>query len=410
MRNRIKMTIDNAFSFTLSMNQTMSKSSTFGTFQISTDQIQLHRQSHSESKIVRVNEDEVRIDASTEEQRSPHFRALQLDEFTDWLNQQPSSSSQTSNTTPPAQTPLQSQTATPRSILNSTPKPQVPGLHPKKTFRVDAPVSRSQSIVARPNFDTENYIADPKDIEKTIRQLKSDGRIIADHDQLTEETIPPTERQSQTFDWPVVTDRLVGNSAILNLELNIQSNLKGASQQLIVCSIEPGSGATTIAMSLARQLSHHGQQVLLIDADLNNAILASRLGIRHHDSWVRSISQRRALPEIIIRDKQSNVSLLPLSSLKSVAWPRRTLDQLANIITSVAYDFDIVIFDVGTYSQLLQESDSPANLASLTLLVSGTNHQNSDQNAQVRTSLSSAGLNNVIIVENFSSAQHSKVG
>ena len=66
----------------------MSSISTPGTFQLSTDQVIVSNSTVADqsglSRSINVGTEEYRVDYATG--HSPHFRAIQLDQFTSWLN------------------------------------------------------------------------------------------------------------------------------------------------------------------------------------------------------------------------------------------------------------------------------------------------------------------------------------
>lgn len=377
----------------------MSTNTSIGTFQITTDQVNSTNESSVDAQFVNVGNEQFRIDTSSQNTKSPHYRADQLKAFTSWLSQTNQNAAVVTQTQPAHQTA---------------------GVSTKKMFRVDGPVTKAKSnsgtISKGPNFDTSNYVGHPEEIAKTIRQLKSDGRIIADHQQLESPLVQSPSAQSlsaQALNWPEVSSRLIGSPAILNLEMNIQPFISKRANQIAICSTTEGTGASTVSMALARQMSEHGQNVLIVDANLRNAAVTNRLCSLSQKSWIHSISQRQALTSIIIRDTQSNVSLLPLSPIKSVGWPRKLLNELAAIINSVSYDYNLVLFDIGTASQFINESDSASLFGDVVLLVSGRSESENSQLQNSTADLKSIGARNLIVVENFARNEHpmqSKVG
>ncbi len=396
----------------------MNASSSFGTFQISTDQVCLHDQSDAPAESnqaakLATTDGKIRLDMRNHQARSPHIRAAQLNEFVNSLQQ---SASVSDNAQPMVAAVSPSAPANqPTPNLAPTHPPATLGMH-KKKFRVDSPAVATNAMrttkTKKPHFQTAEYVPNPEDINKTIRELKADGRIIGDHQQLASPEVSK-DSPSFNFQWPDVTQRLLGSPALLNLELSVQKFIDRSSNTVVVCSSNQGCGATTLGISLARQLDDHGQRVLLIDGNLTNAVLANRLGIHEYGSWIHSISQRNALSDVLLRDQSSNIDLMPLISMQPVAWQRQVLGQLSGLINSISYDYDLVIVDVGTTKQWVAESNRPQHLGGLTLLVSGNSDSDKVSLAQSKSLLTSASVDNVIIVENFAVAnsdQVSKVG
>ena len=368
----------------------MSMSSPTNTFQISTESVSPSHQVHTGSEIVINNaEEQVRIDNAINLQRSPHFRAKQFQEFTNWLSQ--------SNVTSKQQTTSKEASKPMKSLMSK------PAGKPKKIYRVDAPKAH-ESKISRPNFDTKNYVADPSDLARTIAELKSDGRVIGDSQQSQHASAanPPIQK----FQWPSVTEVLMESPGLQNLELNIQKFLNRNCKRVVVCADQQGSGATTIATSLARQLSARNKKVLLVDANISNAVIANRLSVQFQSSWLQAISQRSTLPEVIVADRNSNVSLFPLRNLNQVNWPRRILDQLGATLHELN-QYDVIICDAGSSTQLLEETSTPKALGDLTLLVTNATSESNYDLQKQKSLLLSSNPGSVIIVENFSASDTS---
>ena len=379
----------------------MNKISTINTFQISTDQVPTSHQISTEIESFQIADEQVRIDNVTGRSNSPHFRAAQLKEFTSWLAVQ---NKQQSVQQKPHIDMRRSKT--PAAIISP------PAKKSKPILRVDDPATQPLSKNKHPHFDTSNYVANPADIQKVIAELKADGRVIGDAKQL-DDSEPTTNAKIQNFTWPDVTELLLDNAGLVNLQMNIQNAMARNCKQFVVCSAESGAGATTIVMALARQMAARNQRVLLVDADISNAVLANRLGVRFQSSWLQAVSQPSELPEIYVSDQDLKVSLLPLQRLSQVSWPRTILDQLGMIISTIAYQFDAVLIDAGTAAQFLNETSSPKSLGEIILYVENQDSLSNPEARQQKTKLISANKNGVIVVENFSDTANSlqaKVG
>ncbi|MEM9410270.1 MAG: AAA family ATPase [Planctomycetota bacterium] len=392
----------------------MSRDQNFENFQISTDEIHLEELnvsetsrpiSHKPSQILQHEDEALRIDNATPPHG--HIRAKQLDQFTNWLTEKPASSSSSASITP-TPTPAK-QELSPESIPQ--PEPTKEKSAPTKTYRVDAAhQSPRTTIVKKPNFETRDYVADPQDIQRTIQDLKADGRILAD--QVQESSPAPSQQANKTpITWPRISNRLIGSQAILNLELNTLP-VNQTSKHLSVTSAEKGNGATTIAMTLARQHAAHGRRVLLVDADLDDSAITYRLNLQNHASWIQAISDRQSLTDVIIKDQDSPISVLPAKHLsQKINWPRKLVDQLTAMIDSVAWDYELIIYDFGTVQQLVKESTHARNIGDKSLLITGEQVNNSV--ADAKKLLINHGFQNLLWVQNFSHADqqsNAKVG
>ena len=359
-------------------------------FQITTDQVHAlsaipQATTKDKSIVKQLGDDQVRIDNSNRSRH--HMRAKQLSEFTDWLS---------NNNAASTSTPNESSRVVKTGTTTST----------AQNHRID-----SAAELRTPHFQTQGYAADPAEIKRVIQKLKADGRIIADSQQVTEQestvvSTAPIASQSKSiinFTWPNVSSNLVGSPAILNLELNVSSPITQHFKQLVVTSTHEGTGATTVAISLARQLAQHNNRVMLVDANIKNAALTRQLGAGKTKSWVHTLSQKSSLSEVIWHDEVSPISLLPVAPIQtSVSWRRKIFNELTRIIDSIAWDFSFIIFDVGECSQFLAECDNPGNIADITLLVNGKNISGVADQRRAENQLVDSGVKQLLIVQNFS--------
>lgn len=371
----------------------MSTAATQSTFQITTDQVSISQhpaQRGSAVTTIRTDSEQHRIDANASKPQ-PH-RAVLLDQFTDWLqsgeNQTPS--------------------------VPERPVQNVPGIRTEKLVRLD---SAAQTVdVCQPHFETRGYVAPAPDasVEQTIEQLKADGRIIGDLRQADNYTpTPATNRPETAILWPNITSQLVGSPAILNLEINIQRQLQRNKYRLAIASATAGSGSTTIALTMARQLAAHKNRVLLVDANLAKSTLMRELNLPSDGSWLKSVTERRSPVDLIVHDSASSVSILPMAPVRSRAtWPARILDELSTVIDSIAWEYDAILIDVGATNQLITESSKPGQIADMTLLVASHDAE-PYLFSLAKSKLESVGVDNMLIVQNFSRANklaQAKVG
>ena len=349
-----------------------------------------------------VGDELVRIDSKN--QLRPHFRAQQLTEFTSWLTEVETTAPSTPQTTD--NEPVAPQTNVSTAIDDEVAYPsEQQSFTRDKRYRVDAPAG-----VNPPKLPRQNYVADPEEIRRIISKLKSDGRVLADREQVVEspqgiefDQFVAASTSMVSFDWPSITASLLGSPAILNLELNIDRPGQRPVREIAITSTQVGAGATTIAMSLARQLAGHGARVLLVDANISNAALTHRLGVGASRSWIQSLSTRSSISELVWLDENSNIAMLPMMPLTtSVSWPRKILTQLSRLVDPIELDYDVIIYDTGEYRQLLSECESPASLADITLLVHGENLSTSSGHPRALRQLADTGISQLLVVKNFS--------
>ncbi len=384
-----------------------------GTFQVSTDQVNGTGTSATGQRPQALGSSpssphDCRFDEA--ETHAPHPRATQLKEYTHWLKQQLSNApSDVANSAADVVQSNQLESTTSNGV-NS------PG---RSYYRIDAAdQTASAPGVAEPHFDTRHYV-EPKnrtssndtlptdgfdpviEIREEFQRLKDKGRIVGDLDQPS--TAVEVGYAIPQFRWPSVTTSLVGSPAMLNLEFHVQNAITQHRKQVIVTSTRDGVGGSTIAMSLARQAATHGSRVLLIDGNIGNPKFACHLGLTQQISWLQAITEKRAPSQLIIKQKSTPISVMPLRhALHRVHWPRKIYDQFARIVNPLAWDYDLVIIDSGPTSQLIAESTSPKLQSAIVLLVNG-NGPASDLDVQTAQSeLLSFGMDRLLLVQNFS--------
>ena len=306
-----------------------------------------------------------------------------------------------------------------------------------KTYRVDTMAQPSEQLMYQsPHFETKDYVEafevdnsrqptvitdgfDPeikssqtkstnRELMTAINDLKADGRVLGDNQQLTSEPnlIVPS------FRWPEVSSNLLGSPALLNLENNIRQSLQTYRTQIVVTSTQRHVGASTIALSLARQLAERDNTVLVIDADLNNPSMANQLGLTTQLSWTQAIQDGRPTNQLIVKQKNSGVSLLPLIQPEGGIGESDTIfDNLATISNPLAWIYDFVVIDVGPASQYLAHSSRAKIRAATTLLVSDSSQPNENDIHGNHARLRLFGAENILMVQNFSRViSASKVG
>lgn len=403
-----------------------------GTFQVSTDPPRLDikpvdSSDANQSSHLQFNDTQIRIDGS-EASVTPHFRAVQLSDFTNWLKQQQIQSAESIAIPGRTVDSVTNPTAAPTAAL------QPPGISTERLYRMDdAEANRINRQLKGPNFDTRNYV-EPADVgeavtpdsspgsgstlglaesdppipgsprlAETVMRLKADGRIMGD---LNQPSLPSDRgMQIPAFQWPTVTSGLLNSPAMINLETNIQPLLTATRNQILVTSSARGSGSTTVTLALARQLAQQGKQILLIDADIESPMLAKCMGVVHQRSWASAVANHSDVAELVVSSKSEPVSLLPLSPMATrIGWPRQIFDWMFRIAGQIAWNYDAVLFDTGPVDQWIRESSSPISHQAATLLVNG------DANAAAASDQSTRELmqycdSEVIVVQNFSSVK-----
>src|SRR5687768_16840234 len=72
-------------------------------------------------------------------------------------------------------------------------------------------------------------------------------------------------------------------------------------QKIVVCGGKGGAGATTIAVNLSIALARLGARVVLVDADMDHADVATLCQLETRDTIADVLSARRTVHEVLIR-------------------------------------------------------------------------------------------------------------
>lgn len=115
---------------------------------------------------------------------------------------------------------------------------------------------------------------------------------------------------------------------------------------VLVASPGPGEGKTTVAVMLARSLSQCGKKVLLVDADLRNSTVASRMNLPGEKGLTSALQSDGDCDEGILRSAEVNLDVLPAGVNGNGADP----ELLANGIFSkrIAHwreTYDLILMD-----------------------------------------------------------------
>ena len=182
----------------------------------------------------------------------------------------------------------------------------------------------------------------------------------------------------EDFQWPAISDQMVtvGGKAIEALSATVKKTLRGTRRRIGVTAPERQSGNTSIAISLARWAAADGERVLLVDADLTKPELSSLVGLGKGISWLDAVLQGGQNPaELIIRSRRSPICIMPLFPLAArQPIPEKLFDYLGKLIDPVAFDFDLIVIDLGPSQQIANELSHGQLLIDTALIV----HQDRD--------------------------------
>ena len=115
---------------------------------------------------------------------------------------------------------------------------------------------------------------------------------------------------------------------------------------LVVSSVEPKDGQSTIALQLAKTAAAEGKQVLLVDANLDKPQLYAQLNISQpgnlHNSSIKRFVVRDAiytLPEV------KNLYVLTADALRVKCSSKLWSTEMQDLVDRLSADYDLVIYD-----------------------------------------------------------------
>ena len=157
------------------------------------------------------------------------------------------------------------------------------------------------------------------------------------------------------------------SEAMRKLRRSVEQHMEGS--VLMVVSLLPNEGKSTVAVNLAMAMAKKHPKVLLIDCDLRKPSCARLMGINWNTPGVRDVLTGKAVPEALIRhDSRSNLDVLlqkgsTMNSGDLVSNPSMRL-----LLAWAKKKYDFVILDMPPMAQVT-DAESVMNQVDGTLLV-----------------------------------------
>lgn len=349
-----------------------------------------------QNQTVNIQGNQVRFDGAAN-RHQPHYRARQLEEFTNWLSR-PGELQANSNV----------------------------GFRIDRLHRIDSKAASNDNHHSgtKPHFETTNYqppvptmpAVAPTE-SATTTQIPTDGfdplsgireKIAVQQKKAIPTPIPHdtfiASWQVPTFAWSEITTQLIGepSGAIRSLCHNSSQMMMGTGNRLMITGTAKGVGTSTITMAMARQFAISGRRTLLVDANTSNPMLASRLGIHPSMSWLQAVSERRSISEVVINSTSDKLHFMPLCPIVSrVSWPRAIFDQLGQLVFRLQSEFDLILIDGGQFIDMIAETTLPHSIADSFLLVSSQRRKGTTDIKRAQAGLVSFGVRRLMVAQNF---------
>ena len=158
------------------------------------------------------------------------------------------------------------------------------------------------------------------------------GRIVSPEDQILDQ---PTSEYSEAI-------------RRLRISLDLLDGSRSESRSLVVTSADPAEGKSTIALSLGRAAAEAGLKVILLDCNLRDPSIHTRLGLENHDGLVQLLLSPSAIPEhyVVASDPRSTCSVITSGEIGDII-PDRVLQssRFNKLIRELGSKFDLVILD-----------------------------------------------------------------
>jgi Mrp family chromosome partitioning ATPase len=123
-----------------------------------------------------------------------------------------------------------------------------------------------------------------------------------------------------------------------------------------IAGFSPGDGRTLITLATAKHLATRGIHTVMVDANLANPMLASRLRITPQGGWCEVLVNKRPLEEVLITSRTDHVTLLPCRGRSQAVAALDDFERTAEIFEALKRQYDLVLLDT-------QALTSPIELA-----------------------------------------------
>jgi Mrp family chromosome partitioning ATPase len=148
--------------------------------------------------------------------------------------------------------------------------------------------------------------------------------------------------------WPPICERLLETEQ--RYFHSVGQRLKAATQDghhvVLITGARRGEGRTTLALCLARCAAEAGVPTALLDADLKNPQIGSRLGIETPCGWREVVTGKAPLSEAAVSSLEDHLTLFPLTSAEAAEVTAGDPACVA-VLQGIARHYPLVIVDMG---------------------------------------------------------------
>jgi len=221
------------------------------------------------------------------------------------------------------------------------------------------------------------------------------------HNQLEAESFSP-DWEVDRFAWPDICEGLLQaeDGYFHHVGVRLKTATDNGRHVLMITGSRRGEGRTTLALCLARCAAEAGVKVALVDADLKNPQLGTRLGMDTPCSWQEVIVGKAPLNETAVASIEDRLTLFPLARSEYVDMPDKRLTSLLN---NVSRHYPLVIVDVGPLEAEDPQPFSGADTCPVdaAIVVRDMRSTTGQKTAVTARKLQESGIQAVGIAENF---------
>jgi len=215
--------------------------------------------------------------------------------------------------------------------------------------------------------------------------------------------------QVDHFAWPAACCRLISaaHDELDRLAVELKQ-LAGQGRAVAVASPSRGTGATSVLLCVAQRLALAGIGTVAVDGDLSHPQLGEMLGLKPECGWEEVLAGREPLDEVLIESVDDRMVVLPL--VKPVPPSRELPGRVAQSLATLCQHFETVLWNMGPADDWWVLGDLvDRRLAEQIglLLVVADSRQGDDQLQRICRKAAAAGIEQVVVVENFAGPQPS---
>ncbi len=208
------------------------------------------------------------------------------------------------------------------------------------------------------------------------------------------------------FVWPEICERLlkVESRYFEHVGQRLQAATEQGRHVLMIAGSRRGEGRTSLALCLARCAAESGVNVAIVDADIRNPQLGTRLGMETPCSWLEVVAGKAPLDEAAVASVEDRLTLFPLAGSEDIQIESGDKRLLA-LVQEISSHYPLVIVDTGPLAAEECHSFADTNRCPVdaAIVVRDLRYTTEKKAAATAEQLQQSGIQAVGIAENFKS-------